>query len=108
MAKIARHMYGADDVDWTREAERDLGEAIRLGYGDLPLCVAKTQMSLSDDPSVVGRPAGFDVTVRGVLLAAGAGYLVPLLGEILRMPGLPTTPQAERIDLVDGTIVGIA
>lgn len=107
MAKIARHMYGADAVEWTREAERDLGEAERLGYGDLPLCVAKTQMSLSDDPRLVGRPEGFDVTVRGVLLAAGAGYLVPLLGDILRMPGLPASPQAERIDLVGGRITGI-
>jgi formate--tetrahydrofolate ligase len=107
MAKIARHMYGADAVEWTREAERDLGEAERLGYGDLPLCVAKTQMSLSDDPRLVGRPEGFDVTVRGVLLAAGAGYLVPLLGDILRMPGLPASPQAERIDLVEGRITGM-
>lgn len=107
MAKIARHMYGADAVEWTREAERDLAEAERLGYGDLPLCVAKTQMSLSDDPRLVGRPEGFDVTVRGVLLAAGAGYLVPLLGDILRMPGLPSSPQAERIDLVGGRITGI-
>ncbi len=108
MARIAKHMYGADAVEWTREAERDLDEVNRLGYGGLPLCVAKTQMSLSDDPGVVGRPAGFEVTVRGVLLAAGAGYLVPLLGEILRMPGLPSSPQAERVDLVDGRIVGIA
>lgn len=107
MAKIARHVYGADAVGWTREAERDLGEAERLGYGDLPLCVAKTQMSLSDDPRLVGRPEGFDVTVRGVLLAAGAGYLVPLLGDILRMPGLPASPQAERIDLVQGRITGM-
>lgn len=107
MAKIARHVYGADAVEWTREAERDLAEAERLGYGGLPLCVAKTQMSLSDDPRLVGRPEGFDVTVRGVLLAAGAGYLVPLLGDILRMPGLPSSPQAERIDLVEGRITGI-
>ena len=107
MAVIARHMYGAQDVAWTKEAERDLSEVKRLGYEGLPLCVAKTQMSLSDDPRVVGRPASFDVTVRGVLLAAGAGYLVPLLGEILRMPGLPASPQAERIDLVDGKILGI-
>ena len=107
MAAIARHVYGARDVAYTKEAERDLADVKRLGYEGLPLCVAKTQMSLSDDPKVVGRPAGFDVTVRGVLLAAGAGYLVPLLGEILRMPGLPASPQAERIDLVDGRIVGI-
>jgi formate--tetrahydrofolate ligase len=108
MAKIARHMYGAADVEWTREAERDLEAVGRLGYAGLPLCVAKTQMSLSDDPGVVGRPEGFEVTVRGVLLAAGAGYLVPLLGEIMRMPGLPTSPQAERIDLVEGGITGMA
>jgi len=108
LAKIARHMYGASSVEWSREAERDLAEIARLGYENLPLCVAKTQMSLSDDPGVVGRPEGFDVTVRGVLLAAGAGYLVPLLGDILRMPGLPSVPQAERIDLVDGKIVGIS
>lgn len=108
LAKIARLMYGASSVEWSREAERDLAEIARLGYEKLPLCVAKTQMSLSDDPGVVGRPEGFDVTVRGVLLAAGAGYLVPLLGDILRMPGLPATPQAERVDLVDGKIVGIS
>ncbi|MHB8798469.1 MAG: formate--tetrahydrofolate ligase [Thermoanaerobaculia bacterium] len=108
LAKIARLMYGASSVEWSREAERDLAEIARLGYEKLPLCVAKTQMSLSDDPGVVGRPEGFDVTVRGVLLAAGAGYLVPLLGDILRMPGLPSTPQAERVDLVDGKIVGIS
>ncbi len=108
LAKIARLMYGASSVEWSREAERDLAEVARLGYEKLPLCVAKTQMSLSDDPGVVGRPEGFDVTVRGVLLAAGAGYLVPLLGDILRMPGLPASPQAERVDLVGGTIVGIS
>lgn len=108
LAKVARLMYGASAVEWSREAERDLAEIARLGYEKLPLCVAKTQMSLSDDPGVVGRPEGFDVTVRGVLLAAGAGYLVPLLGDILRMPGLPATPQAERVDLVDGRIVGVS
>ena len=108
MAKIARLMYGAASVEWSREAERDLAEIARVGYEKLPLCVAKTQMSLSDDPGVVGRPEGFDVTVRAVLLAAGAGYLVPLLGDILRMPGLPASPQAERVDLVDGRIVGIS
>ena len=107
MGRIARHMYGADAVDWTAEAERDLLELKRLGYEGLPLCVAKTQMSLTDDPKRVGRPEGFDVTVRGILVAAGAGYAVPLLGDILRMPGLPASPQAERIDLVDGRITGL-
>jgi formate--tetrahydrofolate ligase len=107
MAKIARYMYGAHEVEWTPEAERDLLELRRLGCEGLPLCVAKTQMSLSDDPKRVGRPEDFEVTVRGILVAAGAGYAVPLLGDILRMPGLPPSPQAERIDLVDGEITGL-
>jgi formate--tetrahydrofolate ligase len=107
MSKIARAMYGASEVFWTREAEADLAMARRFGYELLPLCVAKTQKSLSDDPTVVGRPEDFGITVRGVLLAAGAGYLVPLLGDILRMPGLPAVPAAERIDLVDGKVVGL-
>jgi formate--tetrahydrofolate ligase len=107
MSKIARAMYGASEVLWTREAEADLAMARRFGYELLPLCVAKTQKSLSDDPTVVGRPEDFGITVRGVLLAAGAGYLVPLLGDILRMPGLPAVPAAERIDLVDGKVVGL-
>ena len=100
-------MYGATDVAWSREAESDLATAKRFGYELLPLCVAKTQKSLSDDPKLLGRPEDFGITVRGVLLAAGAGYLVPLLGDILRMPGLPTVPAAERIDLVDGRVVGL-
>ncbi|MGZ6988081.1 MAG: formate--tetrahydrofolate ligase, partial [Thermoanaerobaculia bacterium] len=107
MSKIARAMYGASDVLWTREAEADLARAVAFGYGDLPLCVAKTQKSLSDDPKLLGRPEDFDITVRGVVLAAGAGYLVPLLGDIIRMPGLPAVPAAERIDLVDGRVVGL-
>ena len=78
-----------------------------MGAEGLPLCVAKTQMSLSDDPKRVGRPEGFEITVRRLILAAGAGFLVPLLGDIIRMPGLPAAPQAERIDLIDGEIVGI-
>jgi formate--tetrahydrofolate ligase len=108
MDKIARAMYGASEVRWTREAEQDLALAVKLGLDKLPLCVAKTQRSLSDDPRRIGRPEDFEITVRNVILAAGAGYLVPLLGEILRMPGLPASPQAERVDLVDGRILGVA
>lgn len=104
---IARRMYGARDVRLSREAEQDLARYTRLGYAELPLCVAKTHLSLSDDPKRAGRPSGFDVTVRRVLLAAGAGFLVPLLGEIVRMPGLPARPQAEQADLVDGVVVGL-
>ena len=88
-------------------AERDLKLIRKLGYEGLPLCVAKTPTSLSDDPAVTGRPEGFEVTVRGFILAAGAGYVVPLLGDILRMPGLPAVPQASRMDVVDGRVVGL-
>ncbi len=104
---IARCMYGAQAVTFTKAAERDLGEIERLGYAHLPVCMAKTPNSLTDDPAVVGRPEDFDIAVRRVILAAGAGYVVPLLGEIIRMPGLPERPQAERMDLVDGEVVGL-
>ncbi|HQR67791.1 MAG TPA: formate--tetrahydrofolate ligase, partial [Thermoanaerobaculia bacterium] len=107
LSKIARLMYGAKEVTWSHEAERDLAMAKRFGCEFLPLCVAKTQKSLSDDPKLLGRPEAFGITVHGVILAAGAGYLVPILGDILRMPGLPAVPAAERIDLVDGKVVGL-
>jgi formate--tetrahydrofolate ligase len=107
MEKVARAMYGAREVTWTREAQRALGQIERLGFGALPLCIAKTQKSLSDDPQVVGRPEDFEITVRDVILAAGAGYVVPLLGDIMRMPGLPASPQAERLDLADGKVVRV-
>jgi formate--tetrahydrofolate ligase len=105
MAKVAHAMYGAREVSWTKEAKRALAQIEKLGFGGLPLCIAKTQKSLSDDPQVVGRPEDFEITVRDVILAAGAGYVVPLLGDIMRMPGLPASPQAERMDLVDGQVV---
>ena len=108
MEKIARAMYGAREVSWSNEAEKDLAMIRRFGYEGLPLCVAKTQKSLSDDPKLLGRPEDFEISVRNVILAAGAGYLVPLLGDIIRMPGLPATPQAERLDLVDGRVVGMS
>ena len=107
MEAISRRMYGAAEVRYTAQAEKDLRLIQRLGYEGLPLCVAKTQMSLSDDPKLIGRPEGFTVTVRGFVLAAGAGYVVPLLGDIVRMPGLPADPQASRMDFVDGKVVGL-
>lgn len=107
MRKIARAMYGAREVVWTREAERDLAQVRKLGYEDLPLCVAKTQKSLSDDPRLLGRPEDFEITVRQLILAAGAGYLVPVLGDMMRMPGLPAVPQAEKMDLIDGKVEGL-
>ena len=99
-------MYGAEAVDYSLRAKRDRAQLEKLGYGGLPICIAKTQQSLSDNPALLGRPKDFLVTVREIQLAAGAGYLVPITGEILRMPGLPAEPLAERFDLAaDGSIV---
>ena len=104
---VAQKMYGAKSVSFTKQAEREIKQTQRLGYADLPVCIAKTPASLSDDPTLRGRPDGFDVTVRSVQINAGAGFLVVLTGDILRMPGLPRRPLAERIDLVAGEIVGL-
>jgi formate--tetrahydrofolate ligase len=104
---VATAMYGARDVVLTKAAQGDLAEIERLGYAGLPVCIAKVASSLSDDARLRGRPSGFDVTVRRIQIAAGAGFLVVLTGEILRMPGLPTHPLAESIDVRDGEIVGL-
>jgi formate--tetrahydrofolate ligase len=104
---VARAMYGARGVAFTKAAKRDLADVERLGYAGLPVCIAKTPASLSDDPRLRGRPEGFEVSVRGIQIHAGAGFLVVLTGEILRMPGLPRRPRAESIDLRDGEIVGL-
>jgi formate--tetrahydrofolate ligase len=107
--RIARVMYGADGVTFLPAAEAKLRKSRRLGYGALPICMAKTQNSLSDNDKLRGRPRGFTVTVRDVEIAAGAGFLVALTGEIVRMPGLPERPAAERIDVdADGRIVGLS
>lgn len=105
---VASQMYGARKVVFTKAAERELADLTRLGYDRLPICIAKTQNSLSDDPKLRGRPQDFEVTVRGLSVSAGAGFVVVLTGEILRMPGLPKKPLAEQIDFVDGKIVGLA
>jgi formate--tetrahydrofolate ligase len=104
---IAKRIYGAAGVDYSVYAERDLKQIEALGGAGLPICMAKTQMSLSDDPTRAGRPTGFRMGVRNVILSAGAGFVVPLSGEIIRMPGLPPVPQAESMDLVDGKVVGL-
>jgi formate--tetrahydrofolate ligase len=104
---IATRIYGARSVAYAKAATRDLALIEKLGHGGLPVCMAKTQYSLSDDAQLVGRPEGFDVTVRSVVLAAGAGFVVPLLGEIIRMPGLPLVAQAEKMDWVDGHVVNM-
>jgi formate--tetrahydrofolate ligase len=105
--RIASAMYGAAQVTYEYPAEKDIDRIERLGYPGLPLCVAKTPLSFSGDASVVGRPKDFELKIRRVLLSAGAGYLVPLVGNIVRMPGLPADPQAARMDLVDGRITGM-
>ncbi|MBN2490059.1 MAG: formate--tetrahydrofolate ligase [Planctomycetes bacterium] len=104
---VARKMYGARDVTYTKTAQADLREIQRLGYAGLPVCIAKTQSSLSDDPNLPGRPRDFVVTVRHLQINAGAGFLVVLTGDIMRMPGLPKKPLAESLDLVDRQIVGL-
>jgi formate--tetrahydrofolate ligase len=105
---IATRIYGADGVRYAREAERDLELAEALGLGGLPVCMAKTQRSLSDDPTLLGRPRGFTVTVREVRISAGAGFLVPITGDMMTMPGLPRVPSAERVDVdAEGRITGL-
>ncbi|MDR3636328.1 MAG: formate--tetrahydrofolate ligase [Isosphaeraceae bacterium] len=105
---IARVMYGADGVNILPTAAAKFRKARRLGYGSLPVCMAKTQDSLSDNPKLRGRPKGWTLTVRDVEIAAGAGFLVALTGDIVRMPGLPERPAAERIDVdAEGRIVGL-
>ena len=105
---VAQKMYGARSVVFTKAAERDLAQVRRLGFQELPVCIAKTQNSLSDDPQLRGRPQAFDVHVRGIQINAGAGFLVVLTGDILRMPGLPRRPLAESLDVRDGKIVGLS
>lgn len=107
--EIARVMYGAAGVSIQQEAENKLRKFRRLGYGNLPICMAKTQDSLSDNPKLRGRPRGFTLHVRDVEIAAGAGFLIALTGEIMRMPGLPEHPAAERIDVdAAGNIIGLS
>lgn len=105
---VCKEIYGADGVSYTPEASRLLQKFEDLGYGNLPVCMAKTQYSLSDDPDKKGRPRNFNVTIREVRLSAGAGFVVALTGTIMTMPGLGKTPAAEKIDIKpNGEIVGL-
>lgn len=105
---IAKTIYGADKVNIMPAAAKELDNIAKLGFGNLPICMAKTQYSLSDDQTKLGRPTGFDITVRSVRLAAGAGFVVCETGAIMTMPGLPKVPAAEKIDIdADGKIVGL-
>ena len=105
---IAREIYGADGVEYAPAAKKALANLEKLGFGGLPVCVAKTQYSLSDDQHKLGRPTGFTITVRDAYVSAGAGFVVVLTGEIIQMPGLPRIPAAENIDVTgDGVIEGL-
>ena len=105
---IAKEIYRADGVIFTAKAEKEIAKIEELGYGNIPVCVAKTQYSLSDDPAKLGKPENFEITVRDVKLSAGAGFVVALTGDIMTMPGLPKVPAANNIDVAtDGTISGL-
>ena len=99
---IATKVYGADGVDFAPKAAKEIDELEKFGYGNMPVCMAKTQYSLTDDQTKLGRPTGFRITIRQVTVSAGAGFVVALTGEIMKMPGLPKVPAAEKID-VDNT-----
>ncbi len=105
IAVIAREIYGADGVNYSKEADKALEEFAAMGYGAFPVCMAKTQYSFSDDPALLGRPEGFKITIKNCRLAAGAGFIVVLTGDIMTMPGLPKVPAAENIDVSDAGVI---
>ena len=105
---LAKEIYGADGVTFAPQAERSIRDLTRLGYGELPVCVAKTQHSISDDPKLKGAPKGWTLTITDVRPSLGAGFLVCLAGDIMTMPGLPSKPAAENVDIdADGNITGL-
>jgi len=105
---IAKEIYGADGVTFDKEAEKTMNELEKLGFGNMPVCMAKNQYSLSDDATKLGRPTGFNVNIRDIYVSAGAGFVVAITGTIVTMPGLPKVPAAESIDVdADGNIVGL-
>ncbi|GGA70059.1 hypothetical protein GCM10007176_12880 [Salinicoccus roseus] len=106
--KIVTEVYGGDGVIFTDKAKKQLAEIDRHGWGGFPVCMAKSQYSLSDDPTLLGRPTGFKVTVREVVAKAGAGFVVALTGDIMTMPGLPKVPSAVHMDVdADGNSKGL-
>ncbi len=106
---VAREIYGADGVNYEDDAAKKIKSLTNLGFDRLPVCIAKTQYSFSDDPGLLGAPSGFNIHVRDVKISAGAGFIVVLTGEIMTMPGLPRIPHAEGMDILeDGTIIGLS
>ncbi len=105
---IASKIYGADGVEYSGLANRNLKTIANLGLDHLPVCIAKTQKSLSDNPNLLGRPKGFIITIREIEIASGAGFLIPISGDMMRMPGLPAHPASENINIDnDGNITGL-
>ena len=105
---IATEIYGADGVEFSSKAKTGLGQITKLGFSEFPICMVKTPASFSDDEKKIGRPSGFKITVREFEYSAGAGFVIPLLGDVMRMPGLPAIPSAEHIDIDDnGKISGL-
>ena len=106
--RVAEEIYGAGNVAYTVEASAQISRLEKLGFGNIPVCIAKTQYSLSDDPTLLGRPEGFEIVVREAYVCAGAGFIVVLTGNVMTMPGLPKTPAAYGIDVTDsGVITGL-
>ncbi|MED9933258.1 MAG: formate--tetrahydrofolate ligase, partial [Catenibacillus sp.] len=105
---IAKEIYGADGVTYTPAADKALKKIEELGFSNLPVCMAKTQYSLSDNAKLLGRPTGFKINIREVYVSAGAGFVVAITGSIMTMPGLPKVPAAEGIDVDEnGKITGL-
>ena len=104
---VAREIYGADGVEYAAAASKQLDRLADLGFSHLPVCMAKTQYSLSDEPALLGRPSGFRIHVREAYVSAGAGFVVVLTGAVMTMPGLPKQPAAFGIDVKEGTITGL-
>ncbi|MEL7598387.1 MAG: formate--tetrahydrofolate ligase, partial [Clostridiaceae bacterium] len=108
MGIIAKEIYGANDVSYTNTAEKQIKDIEKLGLDKLPICIAKTQYSLSDNPKLLGKPENFSISVREVKVSSGAGFIVVLTGDVMTMPGLPKIPAANRMDILeDGTIEGL-
>jgi formate--tetrahydrofolate ligase len=106
---VATEIYGASQIEYSAKAKTQLREYAKLGFDKFPICVAKTQKSFSDDERKVGRPTNFSITIREFEVAAGAGFVIPILGEMMRMPGLPVVPAAEGMDIDnDGNITGLS
>jgi formate--tetrahydrofolate ligase len=108
ITKIATEIYGAKDVVFASSAVKQIERLKKFGYDKLPICMAKNQYSLSDDPTLLGRPEGFSINIREVYVSAGAGFIVALTGTIMTLPGLPKTPAAYNIDVTnEGVITGL-